>query len=166
MVDFVKMVRKHDPGGLEADEQILAVTTFLPRASIVGAKGGTGIGGVVDQAIGQAVRDRLADHARQGAGEPVGEAATWPALDNVAAVLTDRRMVLYDAVKGLRKLLGPVGAYPLDRIAGITFEKKMMMSVARVAFADGSARELDCAMGQKLDEFVEALTRAKGGSVA
>lgn len=163
MADFVKMFRKNDPGGIGAGEPILAITTALPRASIVGATSVPGTAGVLDEVIGQRVRDSMASRALDAAGEPVGDAATWPVLDNLALVLTDRRLVLYDAVKGLRKLQGPVGEYALDRVAGVTFEKKTIMNVVRFSFADGSVRELDAAKGQHLEEFVEALARAKTG---
>ena len=163
MVDFVKMVSKHDPGGIEADEEIVAVTTLLPRASIIGAEGNAGIGGVLEQVVGDAVRGAMANRVLAAAEEPVGDAATLPGLDNVAVVLTGRRIILYDAVKGLRKLQGPVAEYPLDRLSSITFEKKAIMNVVRVAFADGSVREFDSAKGQHLEEFVEAFGRAKAG---
>lgn len=162
-MDFVKTIRKHDPGGIPADEPILAVTVFLPRASIVGAESNPGIGGMLEQAAGEAIRGAMAKRVLDAAGEPVGDAATWPALDNVAVVLTGRRLVLYDAVKGLRKLRGPIGEYGLERIAGVGFEKKAIYNVARISFADGSVREFDSAKGQKLEEFAEALGSAKAG---
>jgi hypothetical protein len=165
VVDFVKMVLKHPPSGIGADEQVLAVTTLLPRASIIRAEGysAAGGGGVIGMTIGEAVRGRMADKALEAAGEPVGDAATWPSLDNVALVLTGRRLILYDANKGLRKLQGPIGEYALDRLSGISFEKKALMNVVRIAFADGSVREADSAKGQRLEEFIEALGRAKAG---
>lgn len=48
MVDFVKMFRKNDPGGIGADEPILAITTVYPRRYFARGTGGSGaIVGVV-----------------------------------------------------------------------------------------------------------------------
>ncbi|MGQ0668399.1 MAG: hypothetical protein ACT4PO_01775 [Actinomycetota bacterium] len=57
---------------------------------------------------GDLVRTALANGVVQAAGDPVGDSATWPPLEHLALVLTGSRVVLYDAVKGLRKLQGPM----------------------------------------------------------
>jgi len=171
MVDFVKMVRKHDPGGIAADESILAVTAVKPRRYFARGTGGSagivGVVGVVASVAGDAIREAAAKRAENAAGEPVGDAATWPPLEDLALVLTGRRVVLYDGGKGLRKLRGPVSEYSLERIASIAFDKGKMWNVVRIAFADGSVHELDSAKGQQLgafvEAFVEALGRAKAG---
>ena len=163
MPDLVKMFLKHDPGGIGPDEQVLAVALLEPRASIVGAPGNAAFGGVIETVAGEAVRGAMAKRALQAEGEVVGDAATWPSLEHVAIVITGRRLVVYDAVKGLRKLRGPVGEYPIDRIAGITFEKKSIYNVIRLAFADGSVRAFDSGKGQRLEQLVEAIGRAKAG---
>lgn len=94
-----------------------------------------------------AIREAAAKRAENAAGEPVGDAATWPPLENLAIVLTGRRVVLYDGGKGLRKLRGPVSEYSLERIASIAFDKGKMWNVVRIAFANGSVRELDSSKG-------------------
>ena len=163
MADLVKMFVKNDPGGIYPDEQVLAVALVQPRASIIGAPGNAAFGGVIENVAGEMVRDAAANRALAAEGEIVGDAATFPAVEHAAIVITSRRLVLYDAVKGARKLRGPVGEYPLDRIAGISFEKKSIYDVIRLAFADGSVRAFDSGKGQRLESLVEALARAKGG---
>ncbi len=163
MPDLVKMFRKHDPGGIHPDEQVLGVVLVQPRASMIGAEGNAAFGGVIETVAGEAIRGGMAKRALQAEGEVVGDAATWPPLENAAIVITGRRLVVYDAVKGLRKLQGPVGEYLIDRIAGITFERKAIYNVIRVAFADGSTRAFDSGKGQRLEELVEAVVWAKAG---
>lgn len=78
-------------------------------------------------------------------------------------MITNRRLFVYDAVKRVRKLRGAVAEYAIDRIAGITFEKKSIHNVIPLAFADGSVRAFDSGKGERLEELVEALGRAKAG---
>lgn len=163
MPDLVKMFRKNDPGGIGADEQVLALALVEPRASVIGAPGNAAFGGVVETVAGEAIRDAMANRALAAEGEIVGDAATWPTHEHAAIVITNRRLVVYDAVKGLRKPQGPVGEYAIDRIAGITFEKKSIYNIIRLAFADGSVRAFDSGKGQRLEELVEAVGRAKAG---
>jgi len=91
-----------------------------------------------------------------------GDAAMWPPLDNGVFVITRRRLLVYDGAKGLKKLQDPTGAYAIERIAGISYEKKSIYNVIRVAFADGSTIALDAGKGQRLDDLVASVQLAKG----
>ena len=56
---------------------------------------------------------------------------------------------------GVGKALPGGAHYPLDRIARMTVDKKLMISQLHIAFADGSSVDLDLAK-QKVNAFIEA----------
>jgi hypothetical protein len=61
----------------------------------------------------------------------------------------------------MKKLQGPVAEYPIERIAGISYEKKAIMNVIRITFADGSVAAFDAGKGLRLDELVASVGLAK-----
>lgn len=161
MVDLVKKFQKGNPPGITADEQILAVTMVQPCGSIVGAESNPAFGGLVEQVAGEVIRGGMADRARAAEGDVVGDAATWPTVESCVFAVTNRRVVVYDGVKGMKKLQGPVAEYPIERIAGISYEKKSIYNVIRISFADGSVVAFDAGKGLRLDELVASVGRAK-----
>jgi len=162
MVDLVKKFQKGNPPGIAADEEVLAVTMVQPRGSIVGAESNPAFGGLVEQVAGDVIRGKLADKAVAAEGELAGDAATWPKVDSCVFAVTRRRVVVYDGVKGMKKLQGLVAEYPIERIAGISYEKKSIYNVIRIAFTDGSVAAFDAGKGLRLDELVASVERAKG----
>ena len=86
---------------------------------------------------------------------PAGEAASWPEGPTFWLVLTDQQLHVWQGVMGTSKVGPGVTHYPLDRIAGIDLDKKLMISKLTVTFSDGSAVELDLAK-QKVKPFMEA----------
>jgi len=116
----------------------------------------------VENIAGEVIRGGMADRARAAEGDIVGDAATWPALDSCVFAVTSRRLVVYDGVKGMKKLRGPVAEYPIEKIAGISYEKKSVYNVIRISFADGSRLAFDAGKGLRLDELVQTVERAKG----
>jgi len=162
MPDLVKKVRANPPGGIASDEEILGVAMFMKRGSIVGAPSNAALGGLVENIAADVIRGKMAENVRAAEGEVAGDAAMWPPLDNGVFVITRRRLLVYDGAKGLKKLQDPTGAYPIERIAGISYEKKSIYNVIRVAFADGSTIALDAGKGQRLDDLVASVQLAKG----
>ena len=160
--DLVKKVRANPPGEIPPDEEILGVALFMKRGSIVGAPSNAALGGLVENIAGDVIRGKMAENIRAAEGAVNGDAATWPAVESCVFAVTSRRVVVYDGVKGMKKLQGPVAEYPIERIAGISYEKKSIYNVIRVAFADGSTIALDAGKGQRLDDLVASVQLAKG----
>jgi hypothetical protein len=161
MPDLVKKVRANPPGDLAPHEEILGVAMFMRRGSIVGAPSNAAFGGLVENIAGDAIRGSMAEKIRAAEGEVAGDATGWPPLDNGAFLVTSHRLVVYDGTKGLKKLGEPVGAYPIERVSGISYEKKSIYNVIRIAFADGSTISLDAGKGQRLEDLVASLQQAK-----
>ena len=155
-------MRANPPGEIPPDEEILGVALFMKRGSIVGAPSNAALGGLVENIAGDAIRGSMAEKIRAAEGEAVGDAASWPPIDNGVFLVTRRRLLVYDGAKGLKKLQAPLGTYPIERIAGISFEKKSIYNVIRVAFVDGSTIALDAGKGQRLDDLVSAVQTARG----
>jgi hypothetical protein len=162
MADLVKKVLSSPPGGIAPDEEILGVAMVMKRGAVVGAPSNAAFGGLVETIAADAIRGSMAEKIRAGEGEVSGDAATWPAIDNGVFVITRRRLLVYDGTKGVKKLGEPLRTYPIESVAGISYEKKSIYNVIRVAFADGSTIALDAGKGQRLDDLVASVGLAKG----
>ena len=128
-------------------EQVLA-------ALIAEGKGGIlrrGIG--TASALGGAVMDIRKDKDGQHAE---GDVAAWPAAAAFWLVLTDSQLHVFEGAVGSSKA-GPAAAhYPLERLAAIKLNKKLLISKLEVSFKDGTSVELDLAK-QPVKPFMEAV---------
>lgn len=118
------------------------------------AKGGAWRRGIAAaSAAASAIADARASRKETGAD---GDAARWPESSAFWVVLTDKQLHAFEGSMASSKA-GPGAAhYPLERIASMRYNKKLMISKLEISFADGSSLELDVAK-QKTKPFVEAL---------
>jgi hypothetical protein len=92
------------------------------------------------------------NEAQEGAS---GDSSAWPEGNTFWVVLTDKQLHVFPGSMGVGKALPGGANYSLEQIAGITVDKKLMISKLTVAFKDGSSVELDLAK-QKVKPFIEA----------
>jgi len=147
MVDVAKAFVKKNGALIPAGETVLA-------AVMADAKGGSWRRGM--QQAG-ALTDAIASFGRSD--EPQegiwGDALSWPEGNTFWVVLTDQHLHVFPGLMGVGRALPGGVVYPLGRIAGMTVDKKLMVSQLHIVFQDGSAVELDLAK-QKVKPFVEA----------
>ena len=84
-----------------------------------------------------------------------GDAAKWPAASIFWLVLTDKQLHVFEGRVNSQDV-GASASYPRDRIAGMDFQKKLLISKLNLTFTDGSSVELDVAK-QKIQPFVDAI---------
>jgi hypothetical protein len=84
-----------------------------------------------------------------------GDVAAWPAASAFWLVLTDSQLHVFEGAVGSPKAGRAAAHYPLERLAGIKLDKKLLISKLEVAFKDGSSVELDLAK-QPVKPFMEA----------
>jgi hypothetical protein len=147
MVDVTKAFVKKNAALIPAGESVLA-------AVLADAKGGAWRRGM--QQAG-ALTDAMASFGRSDEPESGvwGDALSWPEGNTFWIVLTDQQLHVFPGLMGVGKALPGGAHYPLDRIARMTVDTKLMISQLHLVFADGSAVELDLSK-QKVKAFVEA----------
>lgn len=84
-----------------------------------------------------------------------GASGSWPEGKTFWVVLTDKQLHVSPGLMGVGKALPGGTSYPLEQIARITLDKKLMISKLTIEFKDGSSVELDLAK-QKVKPFIEA----------
>ena len=85
-----------------------------------------------------------------------GDLALWPNANFLWLVLTDKQLHVFEGRVGSPKA-GPAAAhYPLERIADMSLDKKLLISKLIVAFNDGGSVEVDIAK-QKVQDFIDAM---------
>lgn len=147
MVDVAKAFVKKNGALIPAGETVLA-------AVMADAKGGAWRRGM--QQAG-ALTDAMASFGRSDQPESGvwGDALSWPEGNTFWVVLTDQRLHVFPGLMGVGTALPGGAHYALDRIAGMTVDKKLLVSKLHIGFKDGSAVELDLAK-QNLKAFIEA----------
>lgn len=138
---------------LGADEAVLAAIRTQPRGTVTG----TAVGGL----IGAAVASKQASKARAAVGEGT-DASAWP-VTKLAVAVTRRRLLGFNfSAMGKPKELQ--AEIPLERVADVTLTGQKLTKNVQVAFADGSAIELECGKLEKVDDFISAFRGAKAGA--
>ena len=151
MAGYADKLQKAAEGMLRPGEQVRGAIRTQPRGTVAA----TGVGGL----IGAGIAQRQASKARAGAGEG-STAASWPA-GKFALGVTDQRLVAFSfTAMGKPKELQAEA--PLDQVADVQLGKAKLTKAVQVAFADGSAIELECGKLEKVDDFVSAFRAAKG----
>ena len=84
-----------------------------------------------------------------------GDAGKWPAASIFWLVLTDKQLHVFEGRVNSQEV-GSSASYPRDSIAGMDFQKKLLISKLTVSFRDSSSVELDVAK-QKVQPFVDAI---------
>ncbi len=124
-------------------------------ALLVEGKGGAWRRGIRSATLG-ALGDALVPGRDESGPEGKGEVASWPTSRAFWVVLTDKQLHVFAGQVGSSNV-GPVSAhYPLERIAGLRFDKKLLISKLTVTFRDGTSAQLDVAK-QRTRPFVDAI---------
>ena len=152
MAGYADKLQKAVGGELRPSETVLAAIRTQPRGTVMA----TGVGGLVGGALAQ----RQASKARAGAAEG-STAASWPA-GKFALGLTNERLVAF-GFTAMGKPKDLQAEVPLEQVAEVRSGKAKITKAVEVAFADGSAIELECGKLEKVDDFVSKFTAAKAG---
>ena len=150
--DRKKQFLKKNPDLIPADEEVLGVVIAEVKGGAwrrglqAGAESASILGG---EALAAATANRSQDPG-------VGEAGSWPEAPIFWVAITDKQLHAFEG-KVNSQDAGPGAAhYPLDRIAGFDYQKKMLISKLTVSFRDGSSIELDITK-QKVQPFIDAV---------
>ncbi len=153
MADPTKAFIKKNSELIPAGESVLGIVIAEP-------KGGAWRRGM--RAAG-AVTDAIATATQPGNDEGAqGEVAQWPDAQAFWVVLTDQQLHAFGGRMGSTQVDPHPAHYPLDRVASIKVEKKLMISKLDISFKDGSSIELGLAK-QKIGPFVDAAAARFGG---
>ena len=145
-LDRRKEFLKKNPGLVPEDEQVLAVLIVEPKGGAW--RRGIGAAGALGDAATSVGKDQPAS------GE--GDVGAWPNAKLLWMALTDTQLHVFEGSVGSGKA-GPAAAhYPHDRIAGMTLDKKLLISKLHVNFKDGGSVVLDVSK-QKTQPFAEAI---------
>ncbi|MFN2390221.1 MAG: PH domain-containing protein [Actinomycetota bacterium] len=138
---------------LRPGEQLLSAIRAQPRGSTTGMA----VGGLV----GGAIAGRQASKAQAGAAEG-SVAKSWP-QGKFALGLTDQRLLAFNYT-ALGKPKDLTGEFPLDQVASVDVDKKMVANSVRFSFTDGSSIEVECPKLEKVGDFVAAFQKIKTGA--
>ncbi|MDQ3914991.1 MAG: hypothetical protein M3323_06615 [Actinomycetota bacterium] len=150
--DRAKQFMKKNADQIPAGEQVQGVI-------IAEAKGGAwrrglaGAGSATAVPAHEAREKARTEEQRQTAG---GDAGEWPGAVMFWLVLTDKQLHVFEGHMNSQNVGPGVAHYPLDRIAGMDYQKKLLISKLTVSFRDGSSVELDVSK-QKVQPFVDAI---------
>lgn len=149
--DREKQFMKKNADKIPAGEDVRGVI-------IAEAKGGAWRRGISIGAKGDAAASHNADEKARAEGQQAGgDAGTWPAASIFWLVITDKQLHVFEGRVNSQDA-GPGAAhYPLDRIAQMNYEKKLLISKLTVQFVDGSEITLDVSK-QKVQPFVDAIS--------
>lgn len=160
MPNYEKVIRKALPDALQPGEQHVATLFALPEGGVKGAAIAGGIShadplGDLSYDVAQAgAANERAERAKQD-GATIG--GTFP-LTYVFITLTDQRLIVFDrgAVNG-RKPTSVLAEHPKDVLVGMETAGSKMNRKLTLSFSDGSEITLDGGMGQKFDDFSDAI---------
>jgi hypothetical protein len=127
-------------------EEVLSVLVAEPK------------GGAWRRGMSQAstVGDALMSLKKDEQAPEEGDLAAWPDSRLLWLVLTDKQLHVFEGRVGSPKA-GPAAAhYPLERIAEMRLDKKLLISKLIVDFKDGGSVELDISK-QKVQPFIDAM---------
>jgi hypothetical protein len=146
--DRKKRFLDKNPELAPAGEEILGVLVAEPK------------GGAWRRGIRQAspVGDALMSlkKGEQAPGAEEGDVGAWPDSRFLWLVLTDKQLHVFEGRVGSPKA-GPAAAhYPLERIADMSLDKKLLISKLNVTFKDGGSVVLDISK-QKVQDFIDAI---------
>jgi hypothetical protein len=150
--DRAKQFMKKHADQIPAGENVLGVI-------IAEAKGGAWRRGFAE-AVGEgADSDEHADSER-GLGEERrasggSDATSWPAAVIFWLVITDKQLHVFEGQVNSQNIGPGTASYPLERIKGMDYDKKLLISKLTVNFGDGSSIELDVSK-QKVQPFIDA----------
>lgn len=147
--DRKKQFLKKNSDLVPAGEEVLAVVIAEP-------KGGAWRRGMRTHQAGLIANALSSVGEKPGPGGDEGEVSTWPDARLFWLVLTDKQLHAFEGRVNSQDA-GPGAAhYPLERIAGMTLDRKLLISKLNVSFKDGTGVELDVSK-QKVEPFVEAI---------
>jgi hypothetical protein len=152
--DRKKQFLKKNSDLVPAGEEVLAVVIAEP-------KGGAWRRGMRSYQAGPLANalSSVGEGAAPGGDE--GEASTWPDARLFWLVLTDKQLHAFEGRVNSQDV-GPGAAhFPLERIASMSLDKKLLISKLNVSFKDGTGVELDVSK-QKVEPFVEAINAHSG----
>ena len=151
--DRAKQFMKKNADQIPAGESVAGVI-------IAEGKGGAwrrgiaeGIGAGADSEEHEA-SEKGRGEARQGAGG--GDASQWPAAAIFWVAITDKQLHVFEGQVNSQNLGSGRVSYPLERISGMDYDKKLLISKLTVNFVDGSSIELDVSK-QKVQPFIDAI---------
>lgn len=148
-LDQTKTFLKKNSALIPAGENVEGVVVAEPKGGAW--RRGMRAAGAVTGAVGDVMTSK-------GQTEPEAtgvDVASWPEAPAFWVVLTDKQLHVFGGRMASVKV-DPGGAhYPLERVASIKVDKKLMISRLDIAFKDGSSLELGLAK-QKIKPFVEA----------
>lgn len=153
MAGYADKLQKAAGGVLRSGETVLAAIRTQPRGTVAA----TGVGGL----IGGAIAQRQATKARAGAGEG-STAASWPA-GKFALGLTNQRLLAF-SFSPMGKPKDLQAELPLTEVTDIRPVKAKITKAVQVAFADGSAIDLECGKLEKVDDFISKFEAAKSAA--
>ncbi len=147
MVDVAKTFVKKNAERIPAGETVLAAV----MADVKGGAWRRGMrqaGALTDAVVSFGKSNEPQDSSS-------GASGSWPEGNTFWLVLTDKQLHVFPGLMGVGKALPGGTSYPLEQIARITLDKKLMISKLTIEFKDGSSVELDLAK-QKVKSFIEA----------
>ena len=145
-----RFMKKH-ADRIPAGEQVKGV--IIAEAKGGAWRRGMAAAGPATAAIGYASREKArSEEAREGSG---GDAAKWPTGAMFWTVITDKQLHVFEGHSNTQNLGSGSASYPLDRIAGMDYDKKLLISKLTINFADGSSIVLDVSK-QKMQPFLDA----------
>ena len=150
--DRAKQFMKKNADQIPADEQVRGVI-------IAEAKGGAwrrGLAGAGSATAVPAHEAREKERTEEQSRAAGGDAAQWPAAAIFWLVLTDKQLHVFEGHINSQNVGPGVARYPLDGIAAMDLQKKLLISKLTVSFKDGSSVELDVSK-QKVQPFVDAI---------
>lgn len=146
--DREKQFMKKNAAKIPAGEQVRGVI-------IAEAKGGAWRRGMAATSTAAEIAHDTVEKQRQTAGS--GVSAAWPAASIFWLAITDKQLHVFEGRVNSQDA-GPGEAhFPLSEIAGMDYDKKLLISKLTVTFRDGSAITLDVAK-QKVQPFVDAIS--------
>lgn len=145
-----KIEKAADKIGIENGETVLAACTTNPKGTMTR---------MVAKELGGILAAVAADGRQSNTPSGQGLADRFPAGQHYL-VLTDRRLLVYSvsAMSGKPKELK--AEWSRDELAGIATEPGKLAIPMSIAFADGTAIQIEAARGTNAESLPEALTAA------
>lgn len=151
--DRAKQFMQKNADQIPAGEQVEAV--IIAEAKGGAWRRGAAAAGPASVDIGHDAREKERGEEQKATSH--GDAAQWPAASIFWLVLTDKQLHVFEGRTNSQEVGPGRASYPLDRIAQMDYQKKLLISKLTVGFGDGSSVELDVAK-QKVQPFVDAIS--------
>ncbi len=145
-----KIEKAADKIGIENGEAVLAACTTNPKGTMTR---------MVAKELGGVLAAVAADRGPSEAPAEAGLADRFPAGQHYL-VLTDRRLLVYSVSTMSGKPKELKAEWSRDELAGIATEPGKLAVPMSIAFADGTAVQIEAARGTNADSLPEALTGA------